>query len=391
MLHLRRCNLPRLLSSPAASPIPFPVHRLISAAAPSISPNPSFAVEDYLVGTCGLTRAQALKASIKLSRLKSPSRPDAVLTFLADLGLSGADVATAVAKDPQLLCTSVEKMLAPNVVGLTGIGLSHTEIARLVSLVPFSFRYRSIVSNLPYYLPLFGSFENLLHVLKCNSNLLGTSVDKFVKPNVAFLRKCGISAWDITKLCKTATWLLTINPERLPVIVACAEGLGVPRGSLMFRHALHAVTFLTEEKIVAQLEYLKNLFRWSHAHVRIAISKHPLILGRSKESLQSRSEFLLSEVGLEPAYIAHLPALICYSLEGRLKPRFYVMKFLKENGLLDRERSYYSAVAVTEKVFVEKYISPYNEAAPYLTEDYATTCRGEVPPRFIFASTKGGL
>ncbi|KAM3297191.1 hypothetical protein ACQJBY_039190 [Aegilops geniculata] len=99
MLCLRGCILPSLLSSPAT-----PLHRLLSAAAPAVSPSPpSFAVEEYLVATCGLTPAQARKASPKLSHLKSPANPDAVLAFLAGLGLSAADVANAVRKDPVAL------------------------------------------------------------------------------------------------------------------------------------------------------------------------------------------------------------------------------------------------------------------------------------------------
>jgi mTERF domain-containing protein len=72
-------------------------------------------------------------------------------------------------------------------------------------------------------------------------------------------------------------------------------------------------------------------------------------------------------------------------LEGRLRPRYYAVKYLKENGFLRRDRSYLSAVTVTEKVFMERYISPHSEAAPHLAEDYANACRGEVPARFIFA------
>ncbi|XBH73432.1 hypothetical protein VPH35_100535 [Triticum aestivum] len=99
MLRLRSSILAHLLSSsPAASPAS-PLHRLLSVA---ISPSTGSAVENYLFSTCGLTRAQAAKASPKLSRLKSPANPDAVLAFL-----SGADVAAVVARDPQLLRASV--------------------------------------------------------------------------------------------------------------------------------------------------------------------------------------------------------------------------------------------------------------------------------------------
>ncbi|VAI52720.1 unnamed protein product [Triticum turgidum subsp. durum] len=152
----------------------------------------------------------------------------------------------------------------------------------------------------------------------------------------------------------------------------------------MFRHALHAVAFLSEDKIAAKVEHLKKTFRWSDAEVGIAVSKAPKLLTMSIESLQRRSEFLISEVGLEMTYIVYRPAMLMYSLEGRLRPRYYVVKFLKENGLLSRNRDYYSAVKITEKEFVEKFICPHKDAAPHLADDYGAACRGEVPARFSF-------
>ncbi|KAM0885241.1 hypothetical protein ACQ4PT_030475 [Festuca glaucescens] len=384
------CSASVAPSSPTSSLYPATspgssVQRLLSAVVPRIPQSLGFAMEDYLVENCGLTRPQALKASTKISHLRSPSKPDAVLAFLAGLGLSTADVAALVAKDPQFLCTRVETTLGPNAVGLTALGLSQTEIASLVSLIPTSFCYKSIVSNVPYYLSLLGSYENLLRVLKNSSTLLFVSLEKVVKPNVAFLRECGLDHCDIAKLCISRPWLLGTSLERVQATVACAESIGVPRGSGMFRQALHAVAFLSKEKVTAQVDYLKNTLRWSDAEVGIAVSKLPMLLVRSKGILHILSEFLISEVGLEPAYIAHRPALLSYSLEGRLRPRYYVVKFLKENGLLDRDRSFFPAVTVTDRVFVEKYIIPHDEAAPHLAEDYAAACKGEVPARFIFA------
>ncbi|CAM0947837.1 unnamed protein product [Alopecurus aequalis] len=386
MLHLRRCILARILSSPYASPIS-PLHRLLSAAAPAVSPNPGFAAEEYLVETCGLSRAQALKACTKLTHLKSSSNPDAVLAFLAkDLSLSGADIAALIAKDPQFLCAGVERTLAPVLVGLTGLGLSRSDIARLVSLIPSCFRCKSIVSNLPYYISLFGSYENLLRALKgsCRQKLLLSDLESVVKPNVALLRECGLGVCDIAKLCILRPWLLTSKQESLQAIVACVERLGVPRGSRMFRQALRAVGFRSEESIAAKVDSLKKTFSWSDAEVRIAVCKAPIMLMRSKETLQHRAEFLINEVGLESAYIAHRPVMLMYSLEGRIRPRYYVLKFLKEKGLLHQDRDYYSAFMIGNKVFMEKFICPHKEAAPHLAEDYAAACSREVPTRFKF-------
>ncbi|EMS65592.1 hypothetical protein TRIUR3_06343 [Triticum urartu] len=362
MLRLHKYVLTQLLPSSSASASAIsPLSRLISAAAPAVSPNPScFAVEEYLVATCGLTRPQALKASTKLSHLKSPTKPHA------------------------LLCAGVEKTLAPNVAGLTGLGLSPSEIARLVWLSRNSFRSRSIVSKLQYYLPLFGSSEHLLRAFKRNPYLLSSDLEGVVKPNVAYLHECGLGACDIAKLCISRPGLLVINPERFQDMVAYAENIGVPCGSGMFSHALHAVACFSKEEIAARVDYLKNTFMWTDAEVGIAVSKAPLILTRSKESLQRRSEFLISKVGLEPAYIACRPTMLTYSLEGRLRPRYYVVKFLKESGLLDHDRGYFGAVTISEKVFVKKFICPHKDAAPHLAEDYATACRGEVPARFSF-------
>ncbi|VAI42051.1 unnamed protein product [Triticum turgidum subsp. durum] len=134
----------------------------------------------------------------------------------------------------------------------------------------------------------------------------------------------------------------------------------------MFRKILLSVAFLSEEKIAAKVKYLKSTFSWSDTEVGIALSKVLSVLSRSKNMLQRRSEFLLSELKLEPAYIAHRPAMLTYSLEGRLRPCYYVVKFLKENGWLAHIHSYYTALLWIEKVFMEKYICPHMKAAPHL-------------------------
>nr|XP_020168521.1 uncharacterized protein LOC109754000 [Aegilops tauschii subsp. strangulata] len=221
MLRLRICILAHLLSSPTTCHrSPSPLCRLLSAAAPPVSQRTGitgFAVEEYLVDTCGLTPAQALKASTKLSHLRSPTKPDAVLAFLAGLGLSTADVAAAVARDPQLLCAGVKRTLSPIVAGLTGLGLSHSEIARLLSL---SFRCKSVVSNVHYYLRLFGSSDKFLQAFKRNNRLLSHSLERVVKPNVALLQECTLGACDIAKVCATVPRMLTASAEQIRAAAA---------------------------------------------------------------------------------------------------------------------------------------------------------------------------
>ncbi|KAF7082105.1 hypothetical protein CFC21_085985 [Triticum aestivum] len=152
----------------------------------------------------------------------------------------------------------------------------------------------------------------------------------------------------------------------------------------MFKHALQAVAYLSEDKITAKVELLKKTFTWTDAEVGIAVSKGPAVLSRTKESLQRRSEFLISELGLEPAYIAYRPALLTYSLEGRLRPRYYIVKFLKENGLLKCDPNYYTVFKESDMTFKKKFIHPHKEAVPHLEKDYDAACKGEVPTNFRF-------
>uniref|UniRef100_A0A0E0L9J3 Uncharacterized protein n=1 Tax=Oryza punctata TaxID=4537 RepID=A0A0E0L9J3_ORYPU len=391
MLHLQKHLLLLSLPPRATASTLFSLTRFAATTtAVAAKSAASFAVEDYLVATCHLTRDQATKASKSISHLKSPSRPDAVVAFLAGLGLSAADIAAVVVYDPRLLCAEVDRTLAPRLAELADHGLSPSQIARLVLVDPARFRRPTVISKLQYYIPLFGSFETLLQALKNNSYLLSSDLEKVVKPNVALLRECGLGACDIAKLCVPLRRLLTTNPERVRDMVAQAENVGVRRGSKMFRHAIQAVAYISEEKIAAKMQCLMKTFKWSHAEVRIAVSKLPAVLRNSEDRLHRVSEFLISEVGLEPAHIAYRPALLTYSLERRLIPRHCVVKYLKENGLLETDKSYYSAVQMTEEVFVEKYISPYEDTAPHLAEDYAAVSSGKIPARFRLKGPKTG-
>ncbi|KAI4994649.1 hypothetical protein ZWY2020_034290 [Hordeum vulgare] len=84
-----------------------------------------------------LRRPQAvLPPTVALLQRICPSKPDVVLAFLAGLGLSGADITALIAKDPQFLCAGLESNLRLATVGLTGLGLSRSMLARLVSICP---------------------------------------------------------------------------------------------------------------------------------------------------------------------------------------------------------------------------------------------------------------
>ncbi|WVZ81898.1 hypothetical protein U9M48_029224 [Paspalum notatum var. saurae] len=379
--HLRRRILPlpldtttRLLA-PRISPL-ISLHHLISSTASTTSPKP-FAVEDYLVAACGLTRAQAVKASKKLSHLKSPSRPDAVLAFLSDLGLPRADIPAVVVVDPHLLCAGVERTLAPRVAELGGLGLSRPEIARMVPFF-YTSRCSSLNRRVGFWLEVFGSFDKLLQALRMNSAILCADVESVAKPNLAFFQRYGISAREIVGTNLFSSRLFTMNLKSLQEAAEEVEKLGVEQGSPLFRRALALIAVMKKQDIARKMEMFQKL-GFSRDQVLVILRKAPLVLPLSEEKIRRVMHFLTRDVGLEPLYIAQRPALFMYSLERRLLPRYWLLNLLRKKELLNGDFSYYYTASLPEKVFLKKFVLPYKDLVPSLADDYASRCSGKAP------------
>uniref|UniRef100_M8C606 mTERF domain-containing protein 1, mitochondrial n=1 Tax=Aegilops tauschii TaxID=37682 RepID=M8C606_AEGTA len=374
MLRLQKRRL-SLLRYGGASPLPtFPVtslHRHLSATATATatattSTESPFSVQDYLVNTCGLTRAQSLKASRSISHLRSPSNPDAVRAFLSGLGLSSSDIAVVVAADPKFLCSRVDETLAPRVAKLRNLGLSPSKIARLVLIGAPALR------SCDFWIPLFGSFDELVKAVSRGAlgggALLRCDIDTVVKPNVELLLRCGFNIPDLAKTGFNGTRVIVCSPEKLQALVARADELGVPRGSGLFIYALATVFWVTQEKLVARMELLKKTLGCSDDMLKIVVVKHPSLLRSSEDNLRSTVEFLINKA----LYIAPRPVLIMYSLEKRFK-------LLSQNGLLDVELDYYTTALLAKKKFLHKLVDSYKDIVPGLADDYASACLGKPP------------
>ncbi|CAN6233368.1 unnamed protein product [Urochloa humidicola] len=159
--------------------VAFPLHhRLLTATATTPATPPTrFAAEEYLVATCGLTLAQAFRASKWLAHLKSPANPDAVLSFLAGAGLAKHDITAGIARYPRLLCYKVDETLTPRFTQILNTGLSPSQISRLISVVPNIFKVPSMISRLQLYLSSMGSFDLLHLALKRSPYLLGQNLE----------------------------------------------------------------------------------------------------------------------------------------------------------------------------------------------------------------------
>ncbi|OEL12530.1 hypothetical protein BAE44_0026454 [Dichanthelium oligosanthes] len=366
----------------AASPLPpASVRNRLLRISTSTAPPARFVSEEFLVTTCGLTPAQALRSSRHLAHLTSPTKPEAVLAFFADNGFTKADVAAAISGDSRILCAKVDKTLTPRLAQLRDMGLLSTQISRLITITPGIFKSRTMIPRLAFYISYLGSFDKVHTALKKSPHLLCQNVELVVKPNIAFLQQCGLTDDDIAKLFVFVPRLLILKPEGIKEIVACAhKKLGVPCNSAMFKTALVTTYCINPERIGAKLDFMKKALGCSETELRIAVGKLPSILTLSEVNLVRTVEFLKMEVGLEAKYIVRRPALLSYSIEKRMMPRHYVLKVLRTKGLVKDDIDFYGAVCSAEKEFAVRFIERYKEIVPRLAVHYAAACAGQVPP-----------
>ena len=164
-----------------------------------------------------------------------------------------------------------------------------------------------------------------------------------------------------------------MKPELLKETVQRAEELGVERSSRMLSRALAVVAFVDKEVIDRRIQLLHNL-GFSKDDVLAVVRKQPLVLGLSEQKIQGNVDFLTKDVGLELSYIVRRPVLLMYSVERRLLPRHCLLKVLREKGLVKGKPDCFGTASIGEKIFVEKYVRPFKNHVPGLTDDYASKC-----------------
>jgi mTERF domain-containing protein len=387
----------------AATPLPALTHHHARLLATSPAP---FSLEEYLVTACGLAPDQARKTAKKAfdesfkirkkafedlswSRLNSASNPQAILSQLSGVGLSRADIAAVVAADPLLLRSSA-KNIGPRLLDLRDrFGLSTPQIHCFLMVGSHALRSCDVGPRLEFFISLHGSFEKFIRVMKKNSRILSSDLEKVVKPNIAFLRQCGLSVRDIAQLSSVRTWMLAYSPERMKEFVLRAEEeLGVPPSSRKFWRAVSVVASTSKENIAAKLKILEATLSCCESKVSTAVSKMPNIVELSEECLKRKIAFLINEVGLKPHYIVERPVLFTLSLEKRMVPRHCVMKVLQEKGLLNSNMSFYSvATTLGEEAFKLRFIDCHKDSLPGLADFYAAACAGVVPSKNLISTS----
>ncbi|XP_078150278.1 transcription termination factor MTERF8, chloroplastic-like [Carex rostrata] len=344
--------------------------------------NPHFSIE-YLIQSCGLPSDKVIQASKKIQHLKSPDKPDSVLQFLRQTGISESDITMSVSRNPLILCSSVEKNWRPNVAKLQEVGISIEDISCIISHSPKAFQL-NFVSKVDFWRRVLGSVENLTLVLKRNASLLQSNLEKAIVPNLSFLEEqCGLSVCQIAQLIKCRPRIIISSTEVLKMKAKRAEELGVSHSSQMFVYALVVACCLNQRIIDARLTNLKNL-GFSQDEVTTFVSKNPMVLTIAEEMMRSKIQFMIKDAGCDKLHVVRNPFVLTLSLEKRLIPRSLVLKLLESKGLRVAKRGFPFFARLTEKKFLEKIVLSFEHTIPGLHRAYIDACSGKTSAKEWF-------
>ncbi|URE44685.1 mTERF family protein [Musa troglodytarum] len=319
------------------------------------------ALSEYLVKSCGLSDAEALRASKSLVHFGATKKADVVLDFLKLHGFDGSHIKKLVQIYPRCLRCNVEDNLAPKFQSFREMGFSETD---LVDIILF---HDSVLPKLKVWEGLVGSRERLVKHIK-KTWFFGYSIEKTVQPNLNFFRdECGIPEERISRVARQNPKFPVRSLDSLRALVVRAENLGVPRQSAMFMWALYALSNVSKERVEARVKLMMS-FGWSESEFSNAVRKMPTFLSISQEALRRKMEFLTEEVGYKPSCIADQPLILGYNLEKKLIPRFRDMELLKSKGLWTAKCKLISLAALPDKKVMEKFVMPYKEKVPELLE-----------------------
>ncbi|KAF5175108.1 Mitochondrial transcription termination factor family protein [Thalictrum thalictroides] len=321
---------------------------------------------DYFKNKCGLSPESALKAS-KCLVLKSTTKPDLVISLLKSNGFTDAHISKLIAIRPQLLL--IYTALKPKFDFFNSIGFSGPDLGNFLvkdSTILSSSLEKRIIPSINYLRSLVDTDDCVARILK-RSRWGIHDAEGLMGPNIAILQNHGVPKSIIRMLLLKQPKDLCYGSDHFKKVVLEVEEMGVSPSSVQFIDALHVLLSMTKSTWEGKLAVFRN-FGWSEDEVLSMFKKKPFVMANSANKIKLALDFFKHSLKWNRDDISRNPVLISLSLEKRIIPRFYVLQTLFSKDLIN-ERGV-SALKKPEIVFLENYVTKYNQEIPDLLKVY---------------------
>ncbi|CAK8530929.1 unnamed protein product [Lathyrus sativus] len=359
--YLRLCHNPNL---PFTKPSPI-LHLLLKPFSSSSSQNHSFTF-NYLIQNLAFSPETASKISTKL-QLNNSQNPDSVLALFKAHGFSISHLSNLIQTCPKLLTYHPNKTILPKLNFLLLKGASTSDLIDIIAKNP-RFLYLNLQKSIIPFYDLFKRFllsdESTIAFLKVRSWMI---YSKTQSQNIHFLLKNGVPESKVGILFLNWYSVFTQNPPVFEKAVMELMELGFNPKTTFFTVALRA-------KINGKSHWQNKIdvykkWGWSQEDIVSAFLKHPWCMLASVDKIEAVMKFFVNHIGWESSVLAKHPILILMSLEKRLIPRAFVLKYLESKGLVKDAKSG-TPFKVSEDVFLKKFVNCFEEEASYLLKMY---------------------
>ncbi|CAI0376722.1 unnamed protein product [Linum tenue] len=289
---------------------------------------------DCLITKFEFPETKALSIAARIPRLKSSQKPQALFAFLRGLGFSLDCIQSTVSGAPQILFANVDKNLKPKIELFQKLGFESPRLVKFLSK---------------------------------NGAVFAASLEKKLRPRVHILLETfhqkdsyGIVGSQLSMLLKMQPRLFIRTDCQVRDIVSRTLGLGFSVESRMFIYGLSAVSAFSVATLDRKFAVFEG-FGFSRSECIAMFRRGPTVLGRCDEKLSSGVDFFLNTVNLTKEMVVRSPALLMYSMEGRVIPRYRVLKTMESKFLFKKKPSFSTVMTLTNERFVEKFIFMYPE------------------------------
>ncbi|TXG54828.1 hypothetical protein EZV62_020084 [Acer yangbiense] len=211
--------------------------------------------------------------------------------------------------------------------------------------------------------------DNLTRALLKVSPVIGRNFEKIIVPNINTLRAYGVPEPHIVKLFLLAHRSFLLRFDLFEKRVDAIEKMGFEPTSKSFTLAVRSMATISKSNWEKKKEILINL-GWSEDEFYFAFKRQPIFVLTSVKKIEILMDFFVEKLGLKPSDIVRRPNLLLASLEGRIIPRWSVIKVLKSKKLLEKDVDVGLSLAVNSKQFEKKFVIPYMDKTPEVMKAY---------------------
>ncbi|KAL6145122.1 hypothetical protein ACLB2K_055810 [Fragaria x ananassa] len=227
----------------------------------------------------------------------SPEKPDSVVKLFKDHGFGDTHISEIVKKLPELLVVNAGKTLLPKLEFFGSVGITGTDLIQALCGNPIVLKM---------------SLENNIRPCYDIIKTIGTPDGKvpcfIMKSHRMFKAKIlrSLKVPESTlNLCRPETLVTTsTDADEFNGNVNKVISMGFSPSSFGFLKALYVISVMDEK--LAQKEFYRKC-GWTEDDILLAFSKNPIFITVSEKNVSSKMDFLVNEIGLQPADVAKYP------------------------------------------------------------------------------------